>query len=132
MNISIAEIVENVKNNPVTLLVIDISGDVKDCILLKEIPNTPGDLSKLVRSDITGSIAIALINQSKNISENKIKKRIHDAVDSLKYSKTHTLKPGVNIPEKDAKGLKKLWWNFKRRKALLKIQITNFFKNRNE
>lgn len=120
-------ILESIKNNPRTLLLVNREGEILDFIPLKELPKDSMGFSNLVKSRNKGPCAVSIIHQNNNVTEALISRKISDCVESLIYGDKHEMKPGINIPERDAKGWRKLWWKLKLFYNLSKIKIQDFF-----
>lgn len=96
------EIVQVVKKNPITIIAVDIKGTIKTCIPLKEAPSSIEEFDKLLKSQMKSEkgteYSVSLIDQDKEYSEEKLLNKISNSIKALEYSRTHELKPGVNIP----------------------------------
>lgn len=120
---TLEEIMKSVKDNPWTMLAVDIDGNIRNCVGLQEIPEPLDEFNRIVKNESHKGCSVSFVRRDKNATEAKIKRKVQESVDSLKYAKTHDLKPGINIPETESKGIKKLWWEIKKFMYIIKARI---------
>ena len=98
MSFSIQEIAGMIKENERTLIAVDINGVVKNCIPFRTFTVSLDEYKRIIMLDENKNCAVSFIPQNPNIKEKDIQKKIRESVEDLKYSRTHDLKPGINIP----------------------------------
>lgn len=99
---TIAEAREIIRNNRETLLAVDIEGNIKNCIPINPDNLSLEEFSNLIKIEKHKGCSVSFIKQDINITEEQVVKKIKDSVEALEYSKTHKMKPGVNIPDEKA------------------------------
>jgi len=92
---------QSIRNYPITILAVDIKGNIKACISLQDSPSSLNDFSNLVKSKTKKRCGVKIVDQDKDITEADVRRKIQDSVEALKYAKIHELKPGINIPKED-------------------------------
>lgn len=120
---TIEDVINAVRDNPETMLAVDKDGNIRNCVTFKKVPASNEGFDILIRNEKNKGCAVSFIKQDINITEQKVIEKIKRSIDSLRYSRTHNLSPGVNIPEINSKGLRKIWWKLKLFYHLYKIKI---------
>ncbi len=101
-NFSIAEIMDAVRNNRETMIAVDIEGSIRNYASVYPDSLSLEEFTSLIKSKQHKGCSVSFMKQDKNITEDKILKKIEESIKALKYAQTHKMKPGINIPDKEA------------------------------
>lgn len=85
-----------IAENEYTILVVSSNGEIKNLIPLTSMPSA--ELITQIGGNNKGN-AFQILQKS-NLTEHQLSKEVNSLVEALKWSRTHKLKPGVNIPDK--------------------------------
>ncbi len=98
MKYTIEDIIQSVQKYPHTMIAVDIEGDIRNCQSLNKIPEPVEEFTGLINQSLHKSCSVSFVRKDKDYNKQKALKKITQSIEALKYSKTHKLKPGVNIP----------------------------------
>ena len=98
MKYTIEDIIQSVQRYPHTLIAVDINGSIRNVRSLKKIPEPLEEFSQLIKQGTHKYCSASFIKMDRKYSREKALKKIKESIEALQYSKTHKLKPGVNIP----------------------------------
>lgn len=91
-----------IKENYKTLITVNKGGDLLDFYPFKIDPTLEEEYKVLKElSEKYKGCCSTFLFQDKNITEEKINKKILELVEAIKYAKTHKLGSGINIPKKE-------------------------------
>jgi len=99
MKYTIEDIIQSVQKYPYTMIAIDINGNIINVQSLNEIPSPIEEFVQLIKRRTHKGCSVSFIRIDKEYNREKALKKIEESIEALEYSKTHKLKPGVNIPK---------------------------------
>jgi hypothetical protein len=108
------------------MIAVDINGGIRGCKSLRKIPGHIEEFDRMIRQKSFKGCAVSFIRQNKKYTKEEALKKIEASIKALRYSKTHKLKPGVNIP-----GNKKYYALRKKLEKEIKKKSIEASKNRN-
>ena len=97
----IDDLIRSVKENAHTMLVVDLKGNIRYCVGLKETPKNVPEINKLSEGRLLKGCSMSFIARDMEYDEKKAREIISSNVEALLYAKTHKLEPGVNIPQEE-------------------------------
>jgi hypothetical protein len=97
MRDEIRTMIGTVATNEWTILLVRRDGSIANIIGLETVPSVE-EIKKI--SEKYSGCAFQFLPRG-NLNEEQVKEAIRGLVEALEYSRTHEMKPGVNIPQKD-------------------------------
>jgi len=97
-NYNIEDIIQSVRKYPHTMIVVNVKGEIKNCQSLKKIPEPIQEFTNLIKQESHKRCAVSFIRKNKKYTKEMALKKIGQSIEALKYTKTHKLRSGVNIP----------------------------------
>lgn len=98
MKFSIEDVIQSIHKYPITMIAIDVKGDIKHYTSLTKIPKSTKKFASLINLNENKGCAVSFLSQDKEFSTKRLSRKIKESIEALRYDETHDLKPGVNIP----------------------------------
>ena len=99
VNLDISFALKTIAKTNGPIMVVSPDGKIRDLIPLPAIPDI--EILKEI-GEKNKDCAFQGIQKS-NLTENELRQKVKSLVETIKYARTHKLKPGINIPKKTRK-----------------------------